>query len=110
MNNWITALRESDILQDVDSDADLQALATLAQRMEQASNWICESPILTNLEPTVADTISRSIGHTAEAVTAWHHQQAKAWAAEKADRNREEQLAWAKAQTLRDRARLGSVL
>ena len=109
MNNWIKALLESDILQEVDSDADLQALATLAQRMDQASAWICESPILTNLHPTVADVISRSIGHTAEAVTAWHHQQAKAWAEEKECRYRE-QLAYAEAQTLKDRARLGSVL
>ena len=109
MNNWITALLESDLLQEVDSDDDLQALKELAHRLDQASEWICDSPILNNLNPNVADVISRTIGHTSEAVTAWHKIQIEEWDQERADRARETEQQRLDA-TLNARAYLRSVM
>ena len=109
MNNWINALRHTDLLKQVDSDADLQALAELAKGTSEAADWFDSSICLDSLPAPVADIVNISIGQISEAVTAWHEQQIEEWDQESADRARETEQQRLDA-TLNARAYLRSVM
>ena len=87
MSNWINALRQSDLLQEVDSDQDLQKLAELSTGMEAAAEWFDASICLDSLPTDVADVVNISIGQLAEAVSAWYKQQSVTWEEEQAERD-----------------------